>query len=81
MHVHDQPKNMGLVPTFINAQSGSFRVSGTITLGARCDSYYEYLLKQWIQSGKKLEVLVCFYTSTSANPNIFLIFFYFQGGL
>ncbi|XP_041370088.1 endoplasmic reticulum mannosyl-oligosaccharide 1,2-alpha-mannosidase-like [Gigantopelta aegis] len=56
MHVHDQPKDMGLVPTFINAQSGSFRTSGTITLGARGDSYYEYLLKQWIQSGKKLEI-------------------------
>jgi hypothetical protein len=39
----------GLVPIFINANSGKFRAASTITLGARGDSYYEYLLKQWIQ--------------------------------
>lgn len=31
--------------------------STTITLGARADSYYEYLLKQWLQTGKKIEWL------------------------
>eukprot|EP00039_Didymoeca_costata_P019683 m.338531 g.338531 ORF g.338531 m.338531 type:complete len:619 (-) comp18457_c0_seq1:83-1939(-) len=46
------PKKDGLVPIFINADSGHFKGS-TITLGARGDSYYEYLLKQWLQSGKK----------------------------
>lgn len=56
MHVHDLPKDSGLVPIFINANSGQFRTSATITLGARGDSYYEYLLKQWLQSGKKLTV-------------------------
>ena len=45
------PKIDGLVPLFINAQTGQFR-SGTLTMGARADTYYEYLLKQWIQSGK-----------------------------
>eukprot|EP00118_Oscarella_pearsei_P028265 m.1786 g.1786 ORF g.1786 m.1786 type:complete len:620 (+) comp7842_c0_seq1:46-1905(+) len=42
-----------LVPIFVNANSGQFRAGSTITFGARGDSYYEYLLKQWIQSGKK----------------------------
>eukprot|EP00887_Chlorella_sp_A99_P008081 scaffold12.g8081.t1 len=28
------------------------RSTGTITLGARADSYYEYLLKQWLLTGK-----------------------------
>ncbi|XP_059157352.1 endoplasmic reticulum mannosyl-oligosaccharide 1,2-alpha-mannosidase-like isoform X2 [Physella acuta] len=56
MHVHELPKTDGLVPIFINANSGDFRPAGTITLGARGDSYYEYLLKQWLQSGKKLKV-------------------------
>lgn len=28
-------------------------VAGTLTLGARGDSYYEYLLKQWIQTGER----------------------------
>ena len=45
------PKKDGLVPLFINAETGQFR-PGTLTMGARADTYYEYLLKQWIQSGK-----------------------------
>jgi mannosyl-oligosaccharide alpha-1,2-mannosidase len=52
LHVKDLPKTDGLVPIFINANSGKFS-GNTITLGARGDSYYEYLLKQWIQSGKR----------------------------
>ncbi|CAG5127693.1 unnamed protein product [Candidula unifasciata] len=56
MHVHELPKTDGLVPIFINANSGDFRPASTITLGARGDSYYEYLLKQWIQSGRQLTV-------------------------
>lgn len=46
-------KNDGLVPMFINTNSGQFTHQGIYTLGARADSYYEYLLKQWIQGGKK----------------------------
>ena len=42
----------GLVSSFINIETGQLR-PGTLTLGARADSYYEYLLKQWLQSGKK----------------------------
>ena len=51
LHVHQLPKKDGLVPIFINADTGKFSGS-RITLGARGDSYYEYLLKQWLQSGK-----------------------------
>ena len=40
-----------LLPIFINAQSGKLSESSTISLGARGDSYYEYLMKQWIQAG------------------------------
>ncbi|CAL8328551.1 unnamed protein product [Arctogadus glacialis] len=46
-------KQDGLVPMFINTNSGQFTRQGIFTLGARADSYYEYLLKQWIQGGKK----------------------------
>lgn len=53
-HVHSLPKKDGLVPIFINAQTGQFRSTATITLGARGDSYYEYLIKQWLQTGKTL---------------------------
>lgn len=52
-HVHSLPgKHDGLVPMFINTNSGHFSHKGVFTLGARADSYYEYLLKQWIQGGK-----------------------------
>lgn len=50
-HLRELPKTDGLVPIFINADTGSFSGS-TVTLGARGDSYYEYLLKQWLQTGK-----------------------------
>lgn len=53
-HVHSLAgKKDGLVPMFINTHSGLFTHMGVFTLGARADSYYEYLLKQWIQGGKR----------------------------
>ncbi|XP_034064248.1 mannosidase, alpha, class 1B, member 1b isoform X2 [Gymnodraco acuticeps] len=48
----------GLVPMFINTNNGQFTHQGIFTLGARADSYYEYLLKQWIQGGKKEDQLL-----------------------
>uniref|UniRef100_A0AAV2IWH5 alpha-1,2-Mannosidase n=1 Tax=Knipowitschia caucasica TaxID=637954 RepID=A0AAV2IWH5_KNICA len=51
--VHKLPgKHDGLVPMFINTNTGQFSHKGAFTLGARADSYYEYLLKQWVQGGK-----------------------------
>lgn len=48
-HVSNLPgKKDGLVPMWINAKTGNFRPS-TLTVGARADSYYEYLIKSWIQ--------------------------------
>ena len=52
-HIHRLQKHNGLVPIYINPESGALQHSATITLGARGDSYYEYLLKQWLQGGKK----------------------------
>ncbi|RLW00351.1 hypothetical protein DV515_00008990 [Chloebia gouldiae] len=49
-HVHIlSGKNDGLVPMFINTNSGQFTHLGVYTLGARADSYYEYLLKQLLE--------------------------------
>ncbi|XP_042634767.1 endoplasmic reticulum mannosyl-oligosaccharide 1,2-alpha-mannosidase-like [Cyprinus carpio] len=54
VNVHGlEGKRDGLVPMFINTNSGKFTRRGAFTLGARADSYYEYLLKQWLQGGKK----------------------------
>ncbi|XP_075403801.1 endoplasmic reticulum mannosyl-oligosaccharide 1,2-alpha-mannosidase-like [Tenrec ecaudatus] len=53
-HIHSLPgKKDGLVPTNIDIFSGFFTSEGSFTVGANVDSYYEYLLKQWIQGGKK----------------------------
>ncbi|CAD5126115.1 DgyrCDS14288 [Dimorphilus gyrociliatus] len=56
-HILQLGKKDGLVPMFINARTGQFRSMSTITLGARADSYYEYLFKQWLQSNRKNEVM------------------------
>jgi endoplasmic reticulum Man9GlcNAc2 1,2-alpha-mannosidase len=52
--IHMLNKPNGLVPIYISNRNGQF-VGHTITLGARGDSYYEYLLKQWIQAGSVLD--------------------------
>ncbi|KAJ1671857.1 mannosyl-oligosaccharide alpha-1,2-mannosidase [Coemansia sp. RSA 25] len=43
------PKYDGLAPIYMDATSGRFS-GGEIRLGSRGDSYYEYLLKQWLQT-------------------------------
>ncbi|XP_021572497.1 endoplasmic reticulum mannosyl-oligosaccharide 1,2-alpha-mannosidase, partial [Carlito syrichta] len=49
-HIHKlSGKKDGLVPMFINTHSGLFTHLGVFTLGARADSYYEYLLKQLLE--------------------------------
>ena len=47
-----QSQVSGLVPPYVNPKTGLF-TQGPLTIGARTDSYYEYLLKQWLQCGKK----------------------------
>lgn len=50
-HLKTLPKLEGLVPIYISPHSGEF--SGeNIRLGSRGDSYYEYLMKVWLQQGK-----------------------------
>ncbi|XP_077969053.1 endoplasmic reticulum mannosyl-oligosaccharide 1,2-alpha-mannosidase-like isoform X2 [Styela clava] len=52
LHVHNLAgKRDGLVPMWINANRGNFRAGSTLTVGARADSYYEYLIKLWLQTG------------------------------
>ncbi|XP_039125560.1 mannosyl-oligosaccharide 1,2-alpha-mannosidase MNS3 [Dioscorea cayenensis subsp. rotundata] len=47
-HMRTLPKVEGLVPIYISPHSGQF--SGeNIRLGSRGDSYYEYLIKVWLQ--------------------------------
>lgn len=50
--VANNQKQDGLVPIYINPKTGKFKASSRVTLGARGDSYYEYLLKQWLITNK-----------------------------
>lgn len=45
----------GLVPIFLNPATGQFQ-GENIRLGSRGDSYYEYLIKQYLQTNKKEQV-------------------------
>ncbi|CAH9093466.1 unnamed protein product [Cuscuta epithymum] len=47
-HIKTLPKHEGLVPIYISPQSGDFS-GDNIRLGSRGDSYYEYLIKVWLQ--------------------------------
>ena len=58
----------------VDPKTGRF-ASNTVSLGARGDSYYEYLLKQWLLSGKTDDALLrcvtscCLPTSLSTSPH------------
>ncbi|KAI4596254.1 mannosyl-oligosaccharide alpha-1,2-mannosidase [Pestalotiopsis sp. 9143b] len=49
--VDDNGVKDGLVPIYINADTGHFS-GDNIRLGSRGDSYYEYLIKQYLQTEK-----------------------------
>jgi hypothetical protein len=53
----------GLVPIFIYADKGTFR-GNEIRLGSRGDSYYEYLIKQYLQTQKQEPVYLDMWEET-----------------
>jgi len=50
--IDDNGMEDGLLPIFIYADKGTFR-GQNIRLGSRGDSYYEYLIKQYLQTSKQ----------------------------
>lgn len=54
VHIHNitAKRKHKLLPMYINPNTGELEDS-VITMGARTDSYYEYLLKQYLQTGIK----------------------------
>ncbi|KAJ6613317.1 glycoside hydrolase family 47 protein [Mycena sp. CBHHK59/15] len=52
----------GLASIFLNWQTGQFVISA-MRLGSRADSYYEYLLKQYIQTNNTEEIYRDMYSS------------------
>jgi len=50
--LHDANKPDGLYPNYINPRNGAWG-QRHVSLGALGDSFYEYLIKSWLMSGKK----------------------------
>lgn len=50
IHAHVHSSKNPLLPMYISPNTGRFTPS-TVTMGARGDSYYEYLIKQYLQTG------------------------------
>ncbi|KAJ5157508.1 Mannosyl-oligosaccharide 1-2-alpha-mannosidase [Penicillium canariense] len=50
--VDEQKPQDGLVPIYIHPKSGNFK-GQNIRLGSRGDSYYEYLIKQYLQTAEQ----------------------------
>ncbi|TEB29262.1 glycoside hydrolase [Coprinellus micaceus] len=53
----------GLAPIYMNAEQGDF-ITSEIRLGSRGDSFYEYLLKQYLQTNRTEEVYLEMYENT-----------------
>lgn len=45
-------KKNGLAYSIVREDGEEFDQSSTVTVGTMVDSFYEYLLKQWIQTGR-----------------------------
>jgi len=61
--VDDNGAEDGLVPIFIYADSGNFR-GQNIRLGSRGDSYYEYLIKQFLQTSQQEPIYQAMWNET-----------------
>ncbi|CUA73820.1 mannosyl-oligosaccharide alpha-1,2-mannosidase [Rhizoctonia solani] len=65
MAVIKQSATQSIVPIFLSAETGQFVVSD-IRLGSRGDSYYEYLLKQYLQTDRSEGVYRVMYDDAMA---------------
>jgi endoplasmic reticulum Man9GlcNAc2 1,2-alpha-mannosidase len=59
--IDEQHREDGLLPIFIYANTGQFR-GENIRLGSRGDSYYEYLIKQYLQTSQSEPVYLEMWT-------------------
>jgi hypothetical protein len=77
MDVLDSAKKQieGLYPLYISPKTGEF-TTGQISFGALADSFYEYLLKQFLQTRKSEEQFkrMC---KTNKNPLFFFLLLFF----
>ncbi|KAI5290782.1 mannosyl-oligosaccharide alpha-1,2-mannosidase [Ascosphaera aggregata] len=62
----------GLVPIFIQADTGKF-YRNNIRLGSRGDSYYEYLIKQYLQTNKEEPIYLDMWDEALAGIRKYLV--------
>jgi len=70
--VDDNHMDDGLLPIFIYADQGTFR-GNNIRLGSRGDSYYEYLIKQYLQTSEQEPVYKAMWDESMAGVKKHLI--------
>ena len=70
----------GLLPIYIHANTGAFR-GNNIRLGSRGDSYYEYLIKQYLQTGREENVYQDMWNQSLAGVRKHLIAYSQSGNL
>ena len=80
--VSSVPRPKGLYPNYMNPKTGKWGQAHT-SMGALGDSFYEYLLKEWIRSGKRdmqvstlldtISSCLCHETQQHNTQSIFLI--------
>ena len=70
--IDDNGPEDGLVPIFIYPDGGGFRGSN-IRLGSRGDSYYEYLIKQYLQTSQQEDVYQAMWNESMAGIKKHLI--------
>ncbi|KAJ2007109.1 hypothetical protein H4R26_001002 [Coemansia thaxteri] len=62
-----EKKHKGLYPLYINIQTGKYDQTSSYTIGGKADSFYEYLLKQYIlHDGKEPKFKERYVTSVEA---------------
>jgi mannosyl-oligosaccharide alpha-1,2-mannosidase len=64
----------GLFPTVINAREGDFRSNTIFTIGGMADSMYEYLPKQYLMLGGRLDQYRSLYQNAFAAIKEFILF-------
>ena len=70
--VDDNGAKGGLVPIHISPTTGKFSGS-CIRLGSRGDSYYEYLIKQYLQTGRKEPIYLEMWTEALQGVRDYLV--------
>lgn len=63
----------GMAPTYLSPKTGRY-TNRVLTWGALGDSYYEYLLKQWVQTGKREQWLRALYDQAVDGMATYLLF-------